>query len=496
MTIDEVEDIEVLRRAAKVLEAENLAMAKTILKLKRELFEMKHGRPEQLKLQIAELEEQLARRNKMLFGDKSEKQKSSKVQCEAKTEKTKQIGHGRREQPALEVVETVHTAAVEGETCNLCGGSLHASKDFYEESEEIDIIERKFVLKKHRRQKYKCGCGSCIKTAPGPAKLFSGARYSVGFALHIAISKYADHAPLERQVRGMKREGLEVTSQTLFDYLYSLAKLLEPAHDRNGKRILQSSHIGVDETHWKMMSETGKTQGGKGKRWQVWAVCCADGVHYSFEDSRSAEAAKRVLGDYAGIILTDGYAVYDSLKKRGGKFIQAHCWAHVRRKFIEIEEQHPGKCKEVLDLIGQLYEVERLARGKPPDEVLSLRHEKSKPILLAIQNWAFEMESFSEGALGKAISYMGNLWDGLRVFLDHAEVSLDNNATERVLRGVVLGRKNHYGSRSERGTKVAAIFYSLIESAKLAGVSPHTYLQAAVDAALRREMIPLPHEII
>jgi transposase len=494
MTLDDVEDIETLRRAAKMLESENLQMAKMITRLKRELFELKNGRPEQLKLelQIAELEEQLARRNKLLFGDKSEK---SKREIKSAADKPKQTGHGRREQPELEVVEQVHVQNVEDETCELCGGGLHASKGFFEESEEIDIIERKFVIKKHRRQKYKCECGSCIKTAPGPLKLFDGARYSINFALHVAINKYADHLPLERQVRGMLRDGLTVDSQTLWDQIERLAALLAPAYGRQKLYVLSQPVIGADETHWKLMGESAKKNGGKGKRWQAWAICCADAVHYNIEDSRSAEAAKKVLEDFSGVAITDGYAVYESVKKQGGKFTLAHCWAHVRRKYIEADEQHPGKCSTVLDLIGQLYEIEAEARGKPPDEVLALRREKSKPIVLAIQKWALEAETLPESGLGRAIAYMGALWDGLRVFLDNPSVSLDNNGTERALRGIVLGRKNHYGSRSVRGTEVAALFYTLIESAKLAGVGPHTYLQAAINAALRGVEIPLPHEM-
>src|SRR5688572_8809579 len=154
MSIDEVDDIELLRKAAKILEAENLEMAKLIAQLKRELFEMKHGKPEQLKLQIAELEDKLAKRNKMLFGEKSEKRGSHKNK-----EPKKQTGHGRREQPQLDVGEQTHVADFNDERCDLCGGELHAADGFFEESEEIDIVERKFVLKKHRRQKYKCQCG-------------------------------------------------------------------------------------------------------------------------------------------------------------------------------------------------------------------------------------------------------------------------------------------------------------------------------------------------
>lgn len=155
MTLDELNDIEALRKAAKMLESENLAMARMLTRLKRELFELKHGKPEQLQLelQIAKLEEQLARRNKIIFSEKSEKRRTSENK---KPAAKKQTGHGRREQSELEVVEEVHVANVEDESCELCGGSLSESAGFFEESEEIEIIERRFVFKKHRRQKYKC----------------------------------------------------------------------------------------------------------------------------------------------------------------------------------------------------------------------------------------------------------------------------------------------------------------------------------------------------
>jgi len=111
----------------------------------------------------------------------------------------------------------------------LCGGHLQASEGFFEDSEEVDVIERRFVIKKHRRQKYKCSCGSCIKTAPAPLKLFAGARYSAAFAAHVAVAKYADHLPLERQVRAMLRDGLVIDSQTLWDQLSTIGRLLTPA---------------------------------------------------------------------------------------------------------------------------------------------------------------------------------------------------------------------------------------------------------------------------
>src|SRR5262249_45736540 len=152
-----------------------------------------------------------------------------------------------------------------------------------------------------------------------------------------------------------------------------------------------------------------------------------------------------------------------------------HCWAHVRRKFIEAEEVAPGPCAEVLDLIGKLYDVERDCQSDA--ERADARRERSGALVRQIQSWALRQQALPQSPLGKAIGYMGTLWTGLQRFIDEPKLALDNNATERALRGVVLGRKNHYGSRSERGTEVAALFYSLIESAKLAGVEPDAYLR-------------------
>lgn len=147
-------------------------------------------------------------------------------------------------------------------------------------------------------------------------------------------------------------------------------------------------------------------------------------------------------------------------------------------------------------MIGELYGIESSAKSLAPEERFRLRQEQSKHVVQRIHDWALRTETLPQSSLGKAIAYMGGIWDGLRVFLDDPNVSIDNNGTERALRGIVVGRKNHYGSRSRRGTEVAALFYSLIESTKLAGIGPHTYLKIAADAALRGAEIPLPHEIV
>ncbi len=175
---------------------------------------------------------------------------------------------------------------------------------------------------------------------------------------------------------------------------------------------------------------------------------------------------------------------------------------------MEAEPHYPGPCGEVLALIGQLYAAERAAPAADPgasEEVRAaalegpaqIRRDQSAPVVAAIHAWAHQQRALPESSLGKAIAYMLGLWTGLTRFLADPRIPLDNNATERGLRGMVVGRKNHYGSRSRRGTEVAALFYSLIESAKLCGVEPKAYLLQATRAALANPgTITLPHALL
>jgi transposase len=175
---------------------------------------------------------------------------------------------------------------------------------------------------------------------------------------------------------------------------------------------------------------------GDNKRWQTWAVVAPNAVSYRILDSRSAAAASEVLGDYAGTLLCDGYSAYESLKKRGGRFEIAHCWAHVRRKFVEAGEVAPAPAEEALALIGELYAAEKDCVSE--DDRRRIREQRSRDIVRRIQEWALRQEALPRSPLRKAIAYMGDLWTGLLRFLDDPRLALDNNATERALRGVVV----------------------------------------------------------
>jgi len=492
-SVQEISDPEMLRQVAVLLERENAKLHAKLHALAEELARLRGDTLLTAQHELAFLKELLAQRERALFGASSE-QRPRREETEPVAAPAPRRGHGPTAQPRLPIVEQVHELDTADRTCPQCGGTLQEMTGQTEDSEEITVVERQFVLVKHQRKKYRCACNGCVDTAPGPPRLAArpdvrGHRYAPAFAVEVAIDKYLDHLPLERQARRMGREGLAIDSQTLWDQIDALATVLQPTYEGVRQYVLAAPVIGADETWWRFL------QGRGAPRWWAWSVTREDAVAYTILESRSQNAARQVLNGYAGIVMADGYGAYDALARAGPGLTLAHCWAHVRRKFVEAEPHHPGPCGEVLDLIGQLYAVERACPALDPgasEEAheharqlrAAARREQSIAIVDAIRAWAYRQRALPESSLGKAIAYMLGLWAGLTRFLGDARIPLDNNATERGLRGMVVGRKNHYGSRSKRGTEVAALFYSLIETAKLAGVNPKTYLLTATHAAL------------
>ncbi|HEY0869305.1 MAG TPA: IS66 family transposase, partial [Acidothermaceae bacterium] len=468
----------------------------------REVLALKGQTPEAMQLRLAVLEQQLQRAQKAIFGASSEKRPHDGADNEGdkpSPEKKPRKGHGPTKQPELLNIDVTHALDKADQVCTQCGGALEEWDGQCEEHEEVDVVARRFIIKRHKRKKYRCSCGACVETAIGPEKLTEGGRYSVDFAIEVATQKYCDHAPLERQVRSMKRDGLDVTSQTLWDQINALARILSPALPRVLSHVLGYGVIGVDETRWKLLGD--KSCGGGSKTWQVWAVSTPTAAYYQIEDSRSGDAAEKILGGYTGTVMCDGYGVYAALLKRPAcKDLRlAHCMAHVRRAFCEVEAFFPEQCGQVLELIGQLYAIDAECPAGPAgdDTRRRLRDTKSRDVVGRMMAWVYATVPtiLPESGLMKAIKYMAGVWTGLVRFLDEPRIPLDNNACERALRGPVVGRKNHYGSRSQRGTEVAALFYTLVESAKLNDLDPRLYLRIAARAGLRGETIPLPHEV-
>lgn len=462
-----------------------------------------------LDLELKVLRERLATCARDTYGSRTERRSRRE---KADKPRDKQKGHGPTAQPDLPIVPVLHELHGDDCACEGCGGDLRVLAEQFEESELITSVHRKFVLKHVKRQKYACkGCGAIV-TAPGPLRLIPGGRYDVAFAVQVALDKYLDALPLERQVLRMRRRGLQITSQTLWDQLHALYLLLLPSFIALQARVLRQDVLHADETPWRQMGR------GKSKRWWMWTLAADHvGVLFHILPSRGSEAAKAILHGFAGILVADGYVVYASLEKalstRGEQleldgealpmpdFTLAMCWMHARRGLFNSEKDHP-EAGEALDLIAELYAIEALAKERAAgDRDALLRHRRelrdarSRDVVRQIEVWCSAQRVLPGTRFANAIGFLTDRWTSLKVFLDDPRVPLDNGEAERQIRRPVLGRKNFYGTRSERGARVASLLFSLIGSCTLLGVDPFDYLVEAAERALRDPgSAYLPHE--
>ncbi len=363
---------------------------------------------------------------------------------------------------------------------------------------QVQELKRQIEQKNKREdllQKYRCRCGGCIKTAPAPEKLKEGGAYSIGLSVDVAVEKYGDGKSLERQVKAMGRSGLVVDSQTLWDQVDSVAFWGLGAYRAVKAFVFSHMTIGADETTWRLMeNHAGKTGSD---RWWIWIARVASAVFYTFEDSRSADAGGRLFDGFEGVIMCDGYGVYPALAKRNATFVLAHCWSHIRRSYQECSSSFPSETASMLVLIDELFAIERSVKEADLSTRLSVRKEKSVVVLGKIAKLAFKigLSNSKQSRLYVVTKTMAQQWAGLTLFVRDARIPLHNNATEQSARAPVQGRKVHQGSRSERGTQVAAILYTLVETAKLSGVEPRAYLHLTMLRALRGQPPVLPHEV-
>jgi transposase len=320
-------DLDSAKQVAELLDKENEKLHRRLEELTVELAKLKGERgAEQLALELALLKEQSDRFQKRLFGDSSERRRAEKAGDKKSAGNGR--GHGPKRQKKLEHEQLHIGLAPDDCLCQICGKPLQPIAGMTEDSERITVVERKFVVQKLQRQKYRCSCRMALVTAPALPQLVPGGRYSLEFAVHVAVEKYLNHMPLDRQRRSMRRMGLEVTTQVLWDQINALAALHENAYGHLREYILGADVIGVDETWWRLMDRK------PSKRWWVWAMTCPDAVWYGISPSRSAAAAKEFVGDYEGTIICDAYRAYETLAKQSAALNLALCWSHYLKQPI------------------------------------------------------------------------------------------------------------------------------------------------------------------
>ncbi len=367
--------------------------------------------------------------------------------------------------------------------------------NFFEDSVEIEILERSYKKIKHRRQKYKLKSKlnnldkeSVIITAEGPTKLLPGSSYSIDFAVSSIVDKYLNHIPLERQVRMMNSLGLKcMNTNTLYNLASVVAVYLEPVAEKIKKDILSLGLVHSDETPWPINNN-------KDSNGYMWIISNQKGSHYKFESTRSGLVIKETLGDYKGTIMSDGYSGYTQFRKENSSITSALCHAHARRYFWDAKETYP-EAEEYIKLYEELFLIERSAKSF--DELRILRQEKSKIIIDKMYNWLGEnlIHARRETSFLKAINYSLKNWKELTLFLEDESIPLTNNEAERTIRHAVMGRKNFYGSRSINGADVTALIYTIIESCKKVELDPREYLLKTVRSAAKKEKLFTPFEM-
>jgi transposase len=399
---------------------------------------------------------------------------------------------GAPKQPQLPTVEKVCKLADADLVCDSCGGEMHEMVGQFEESEMVDVVEVEYHVVQVKRQKYVCRCGGCIKTAPGPERACEGGRYSLDLAIKIIIDKYLYHLPLARQSRMMAQHGLVMTPQTLWDQLYSVAQRLKITVASLMNHVLAQPVIGLDQTGWPRLD------GGGTKPWQIWCITAPGAVVHRIRDDKSAATFKALVGKYEGVIVCDAASTHGAGARGLPKIVLAGCHAHCYRKFEEAEPDHP-EARHAMKWISSLYEIDARADGDLV-RLAELRRTESAVVLAEYKTWLWEQAPLKTLSIGNAARYVLANWDELTRFLDDPRIPLDNNATERGIRGPVVGRRNHYGSKSRGGTQVASTFYTLLETAKLHNIDPAAYLRAAILAADRGDVLlpwnmprPPPH---
>ena len=467
-------DAELVTKDAQLLsyavEIETLKLQ--ILKLRRMQFgnrsEKRAQQIEQLELWVEELESAAA-------------QHSCEVGEQADTTRTPSVPKQRRAFPAHLPRET-QTIAPQQSRCPDCAGELkHLGEDV---TEILELEPVRFKVIRQVRTKLACAHCDTIVQAPAPTRPIERGMAGPGLLAHVLVGKYADHLPLYRQAEIYAREGVALDRTLLAQWVGNINALLTPLTDALRAHVFAADIVHADDTPIPVLAPgRGKTKTGR-----LWTYVrderpaagdVAPAVWFAYTPDRKGEHPQRHLADFTGVLQADGYAGYSKLYE-DGRVREAACWAHVRRKFVDLHELHKSPvAAQALDRIGELYAVEQAIRGRPPDQRRAVRQERSRPALDALHAWfqATLATLSQKSALAKAIRYALTRWEALVRYCDDGRIEIDNNAAERALRCVALGRKNFLFAGSDAGGERAAAIYSLLGSAKLNGYNPEAFLR-------------------
>lgn len=371
------------------------------------------------------------------------------------------------------------------DTCPDCG-SKNFRKIADDVSETLEYEPATFKVIKHIRPR--CACINCEKVVQAypVSKAIPKSKAGVGLLSHIIVSKYADHLPLYRQGEIFERQGIIIPQSTMSRWMIKCEALLEPLIEVLRKEIFASSHIYGDDTPVRVLAPgQGKTK--TGRFWVYVRDTRPYGDHnippavcYFYSPDRKGIRPEEHLKDFTGVLHADAYSGYNGVLETD-KIQKAGCWAHVRRKFHEvtIASDNAKIALDALDDIGKIYDIERAGRGQEPEIRRKMRQEKSRGIIDELfKSWKKVYPQLPQkSSTAKAIAYALNNETHLRRFLSDGKIEVDNNASERALRPVAVGRKNWLFAGSDKGGEAAAAMYSLLETCELNNVNPWEYMR-------------------
>lgn len=373
-----------------------------------------------------------------------------------------------------------------------CGGDLHAIGE--DISERLDVIPAQFRVIVTRRPKYACrSCTDGVMQAPAPGRLIPAGLPTEAMIAHVMVSKYADHLPLYRQAQIYSRQGVDLDRSTLADWVGRAAFELRPVYDALAADLKRSTKLFMDETRAPVL-DPGARKTKTGYFWALarddrpWNGTAPPGVAFTYAPGRGGLHAEQILQGFGGILQVDGYAGYNRLIAPGrvGAGIQlAYCWAHARRKLVEITRAGTAPiAEEGVRLIGDLYAIEADIGGLDPGDRLAARQERSEPAVARIRGWLDHHRArvSTKSPLGQALGYMARYWVGLALFVVDGRIEIDNNAVERTIRPIALNRKNSLFAGHDAGARNWAVIASLIETCKLNGIDPQAWLTTTLRA--------------
>ena len=476
--------LDACQRALEASQAEVVLLRLTVEKLTLQLLKARRA-------QFGSSSEQLDRQIALIEGEALDEQSAAAVPAKAAANREgvdrRLPAHLPRQEQVYrpETTDAVCDTAGQACGCTTCGGRLRCIGQ--DVSEQLEYVPSRFKVIRHVRPKLACVACETIFQASAPSRPIARGVAGPGLLAHVLVSKYCDHAPLHRLSGIYAREGVDIDRSTMAGWVAQCEALLDPLVAALGRYVLAGEKVHADDTPVPVLAPgRGKTKTGR-----LWvyvrddrpaASTDAPAAWYRYSPDRKGEHPQTHLARYRGILQADAYGGYGKIYATGG-VIEAACWAHARRGFWDIyQDDKTGSqplAEQALRRIAALYAIEAQIRGRPPEVRRQVRQARAGPLLDELHAWLTQtLERVSARSnLAKAIGYLLVRWTALIRYRDDGRIEIDNNAAERALRGVGLGRKNYLFMGSDAGGERAAAVYSLVETAKLNGLDPQAYLR-------------------